>query len=153
MPSPRTWTGLLAATAGVLSGVAGYTFHYGEGWSYFSRDPEACVNCHVMEPQFDSWSKGGHHAAAGCVDCHLPQSGIEKWVAKGDNGWRHSWAFTFEDFHEPIRITPRNARILQANCLRCHGDFVHELVAGSTTAADAVACVHCHAGVGHGARR
>jgi hypothetical protein len=30
---------------------------------------------------------------------------------------------------------------------------VHDIVAGSTTAADAVKCVHCHAAVGHGSRR
>ena len=30
--------------------------------------------------------------------------------------------FTFQDFHEPILIKPGNAAILQANCLRCHGD-------------------------------
>ena len=34
------------------------------------------------------------------------------------------------DFHDPIMIKPRNARILQENCLRCHGDFVHDIVAG-----------------------
>ena len=26
-------------------------------------------------------------------------------------------------------IKPRNAAILQENCLRCHGDFVHDIVA------------------------
>ncbi len=153
MHGSTLWPLLLALLAGLCSGIAGYTFHYGEGWSYFSRDPRACINCHIMEPQYDSWSKGGHHAVAGCVDCHLPPAGLEKWIAKGDNGWRHSWAFTFQDFHEPIRITPRNARILQENCLRCHGSFVDELVHGVTGGTDAVSCVHCHAGVGHGARR
>jgi len=32
------------------------------------------------------------------------------------------------------------------------GDFVHDIVRGSTTREDAVKCVHCHRGVGHGAR-
>jgi cytochrome c nitrite reductase small subunit len=56
------------------------------------------------------------------------------------------------DFHEPIMITPRNSRTLQENCVRCHADFVHEIVRGSTTHEDAVKCVHCHRGAGHGAR-
>ena len=38
------------------------------------------------------------------------------------------------------------------NCLACHGGMVSELVHGSTTDEDAVLCVHCHRGVGHGAR-
>ena len=135
---------------GVLVGLGAFTFSYGEGLSYFSTDPAACKNCHVMNDQFASWSKGPHHAAARCVDCHLPHEFIPKYLAKADNGYRHSTKFTFNNFHEPIMITPRNARILQDNCLNCHGDFVHEIVRGSTTAKDAVKCVHCHDNVGHG---
>ena len=32
--------------------------------------------------------------------------------------------------------------------MRCHADFVHDIVRGSTTAEDAVKCVHCHRGAG-----
>ena len=54
-------------------------------------------------------------------------------------------------FQEPIRIKDSNSQILQDNCLRCHGDLVDEVVRGSTWADDAIRCVHCHRGVGHGA--
>jgi len=111
---------------------------------------KACMNCHIMRPQYDSWSKGSHHAVAKCVDCHLPHEFIPKYIAKADNGYRHSKAFTLQDFHEPIQITPRNSRILQNNCVTCHGELVHPLVAGSSTARNAISCVHCHADVGHG---
>ena len=142
----------LAVLVGAVAGLGFYTFGYGEGLSYFSTDPTACKNCHIMNDQFDSWTKAGHHQAAGCVDCHLPAHGIPKYIAKAENGFWHSKGFTFNDFHEPIMIARRNPKILQDNCLRCHGDFVHDMVAGSTTAEDAVTCVHCHRGVGHGAR-
>lgn len=141
---------IIAVLLGVLLGLGAFTFNYGEGLSYFSTDPKACVNCHIMRSEYDSWQKSSHHAAARCVDCHLPHELVPKYIAKADNGYRHSARFTFNDFHEPIQITPRNARILQDNCLKCHGDFVHEIVRGSTTAKDAVKCVHCHASVGHG---
>jgi cytochrome c nitrite reductase small subunit len=137
---------------GSLAGVGAFTFQYGEGLSYFSTDPRACKNCHVMNDQYASWQHGPHHAVATCVDCHLPHAFIAKYLAKADNGYRHSKGFTFMDFHDPIRITPQNSRNLQENCLRCHGDFVHDIVNGSTTREDAVTCVHCHRGVGHGAR-
>ena len=151
LPSlPRRAWAVLAVLGGVALGLGGYTFTYAEGASYLSTDPKACVNCHVMRSQYDSWQKSSHHAAAGCVDCHLPPSGLSKWLAKGLNGWNHSKAFTLQDFPEPIRITPRNAAILQENCLRCHGDLVHELVAGATSDRDAIHCVHCHVTVGHG---
>lgn len=139
-----------AVAFGVLAGIGAFTGYYGEGLSYFSRDPEACTNCHIMQPQFDSWQKASHHAVAACVDCHLPPDFVGKYLAKAENGWNHSRAFTLQDFHEPIKINRKNAAILQANCLHCHGEFVHEVVAGSTTDPDAVRCVHCHRSVGHG---
>jgi cytochrome c nitrite reductase small subunit len=143
---------VVAVLLGLLFGVGVFTFGYGKGFSYFSSNPQACVNCHIMQDEYNSWQHAPHHTAAVCVDCHLPHDFIPKMIAKSDNGWRHSKAFTLQNFHEPIQITPRNARILQDNCLRCHGDLVHGIVHGSSGAADAIQCVHCHRGVGHGAR-
>jgi cytochrome c nitrite reductase small subunit len=141
-----------AAMLGALIGMGAFTFHYAEGLSYFSTDPRACKNCHIMNDEYASWTKGAHHAHATCIECHLPHAFVPKYIAKAENGYHHSKGFTLQDFHEPILIKPKNAAILQANCLRCHGDFVHDIVRGSTTGEDAVRCVHCHRGVGHGAR-
>jgi cytochrome c nitrite reductase small subunit len=149
--SIRVWA-TLAAALGVLGGVGVYTFVYAEGLSYFSSDPRACVNCHIMRDEYDSWRKGSHHAAAVCVDCHLPQSLIPKLLAKADNGYRHSKGFTFQDFHEPIRITPRNEEIVQANCVRCHADVVREMLLLGRGGDAEARCVKCHEQAGHGAR-
>lgn len=153
MPSSRfrfrPWLAL-AIPLGLAGGLGLYTFSYAEGLSYLSNDPKACVNCHVMNEQYDGWVKGSHKAVATCNDCHVPHDPIGRYLAKASNGYHHSRAFTLQDFHEPIQITTRNARALQDNCIRCHGDFVHEIVDGSTTAPDAVQCVHCHREVGHG---
>ena len=46
---------VIAAGLGMLLGLGGFTFHYGEGLSYLSTDPAACVNCHIMQPQYESW--------------------------------------------------------------------------------------------------
>ena len=139
----------LACGIGTVLGLGSYTFDYGEGLSYFSTDPAACANCHIMKDQYDSWTKAGHHQAAVCVDCHLPHAFIPKYLAKADNGYHHSKGFTLMDFHEPIMIKPGNARILQESCLRCHGDFVHDQM-GAAGDRGAVSCVHCHRSVGHG---
>jgi cytochrome c nitrite reductase small subunit len=149
---PARRTLLLAAAVGVLAGLGGFTFRYAEGLSYFSTEPRACANCHIMRPQYDSWQKASHHTVATCVDCHLPQAFIPKYLAKATNGWHHSKGFTLQDFAEPIQIKPGNSSILQENCLRCHADAVHRMVAGARTDHDAVTCVHCHATVGHGER-
>jgi cytochrome c nitrite reductase small subunit len=154
----------VALLVGAVVGIGGVTFNYASGLSYLSNDPRACANCHIMNDQLDSWRKGPHHAAATCNDCHVPPSFPAKYVAKARNGYHHSMGFTFQSprpdvpgervvFHEPIQIKTANSQILQDNCLRCHGDFVHDVVRGSTWADGAIRCVHCHAGVGHGARR
>jgi cytochrome c nitrite reductase small subunit len=141
---------LSAALLGTLLGLGAFTFVYAEGFSYFTTDPKACANCHIMNDKYDSWVKSSHHIVATCVDCHLPHQTIPKFVAKALNGYHHSKGFTLQDFHEPIMIKPRNSHILQEACLGCHSGLVHEIVAGSTTDKNAVRCVHCHASVGHG---
>ena len=159
----RRWIAL-PVLAGAFTGLGSYTFHYASGLAYLSNDPAACANCHIMNEQFDSWRKGPHHAVATCNECHVPPQFPSKYVAKALNGYHHSSGFTFQSprpdepgarnvFPEPIRIHEKNSQILQDNCLRCHGDFVHAVVRGSTWADDAVRCVHCHKAVGHGARR
>jgi cytochrome c nitrite reductase small subunit len=141
---------VLAILLGVLGGLGAFTMHYAKATSYLSSDPAACANCHIMQREFDGWQKSSHHAVAGCIDCHLPAELPGKLLAKGLNGYHHSKAFTLQNFAEPIRLTEKNSEILQDNCLRCHDDMLHDLVAGATTDRDAVRCVHCHAGVGHG---
>lgn len=147
--------GLAAAVLmGCFLGAGGFTFHYGEGWSYFSDAPEACINCHIMQPHYDTWVQSSHGAATTCVDCHLPVTFPHSLLSKADNGFFHSWAFTFEDFHEPIQIKPRNLRILEDNCVRCHQSMVAAMLAHAEPLGQPgrVSCLHCHADVGHTAR-
>ncbi len=159
----RPWLSV-GALLGILIGLGAFTFSYASGFAYFSNDPRACANCHIMNDQLDSWRKGPHHAVATCNDCHVPPGFPEKYVAKARNGYHHSMGFTFQSptpdepgertvFEEPIRIKSPNSEILQDNCLRCHGEFVHAIVGGSAGPDDAVRCAHCHFSVGHGARR
>jgi cytochrome c nitrite reductase small subunit len=143
-------TPVLAILLGLLLGIGGFTFLYAEGFSYTSNDPKVCVNCHIMQPQYDSWQKASHHTVATCVDCHLPHGFIGKWFSKAENGYHHSKAFTFQDFHEPIMIKAKSSRILQESCLHCHGDLMHEQVARAADGTGELGCVHCHRSVGHG---
>jgi cytochrome c nitrite reductase small subunit len=139
----------LACALGAPVGVGAFTFIYAKGFSYLSTDPRACVNCHIMNEQYDAWAKSGHRHAATCVECHLPHEGLAKWRAKADHGFRHSVAFTLQNFKEPIEITPRDRLLVQENCVRCHESLVHPLLLSSGTARGEVDCLHCHAGVGH----
>jgi len=140
---------VVAVMIGGLLGSASFTGYYGQGLSYLSSNPNACVNCHIMREQFDGWQKASHHNVAVCVDCHLPHDLVGKWLAKAENGFWHSKGFTLQDFHEPIRIHDKDERILQENCIRCHVDVVHEVL-GHATNDVTVSCVRCHRSVGHG---
>lgn len=140
----------LAVGVGLFFGFSFYTFFYAKGLSYFSSDPKACANCHIMNSQYDSWTKSSHHTVAVCVECHLPTDFVGKYLAKADNGYRHSMAFTLQNFHEPIQIIERNSRILQNNCVRCHEDIIHPMTVTGSVDREEVACVHCHQDVGHG---
>ena len=131
--------------AGLLVGVGGYTFWYGRGYSYLLDDPVVCTNCHIMRDNFDSWNVSSHRRVI-CNECHLPHDPIAKYLAKSENGFRHSWAFTFEDV-QVLRITQRNLRILEENCVRCHETMVFAILGEGD--AQTISCARCHAGAGH----
>ncbi|MCG8352458.1 MAG: cytochrome c nitrite reductase small subunit [Chloroflexales bacterium] len=132
---------------GLLAGLGGYTFYYAHGASYFSNDPRACVNCHIMREQYDGWQKSSHHAVATCNSCHTPHEVIPKYLTKLENGFWHSKGFTLQDFHEPIQLRPQSRIILQENCLYCHRQFVSGIA--DHAGPDQVDCIQCHRGVGH----
>jgi cytochrome c nitrite reductase small subunit len=144
---------VLCAVLGVFAGTSGFTFYTAKGWSYLSNDPTSCVNCHIMREQYESWQHSSHHAFATCNDCHVPKDLVGKYLTKMENGYRHSWGFTFQDFHEPIRLHPRTPPIIQDNCLRCHSRFVSDIVGHSRIENDPVECTRCHTEVGHKGHR
>jgi len=98
----------------------------------------------------DAWLKSGHRHAATCVECHLPHQGLAKWMAKAEHGFRHSAAFTLQNFKEPIEITAPDRRIVLENCVRCHAAFVHDVLASAPPHRREIDCLHGHAGAGHG---
>lgn len=141
----------MAIAAGTLSltmGVGVYTFLYAKGASYLTDDPRACANCHIMKSEFDGWIASSHRSVATCNDCHTPPGFIPKYFTKALNGFRHSLAFTTLRFHEPIQITNRNRQVTEQACRKCHADIVQE-IEGPHEGPAPLACLHCHATVGH----
>ncbi|MEI6512557.1 MAG: cytochrome c nitrite reductase small subunit [bacterium] len=132
---------------GLITGIGLFTFTYAQGLSYLSNDPKSCLNCHVMRDVYEGWNHSSHKSVATCNDCHIPHNFPAKYIAKGINGWHHSYAFTTGKFHEPIRIKKYNRDILLQNCLHCHGSLTDPIIhKNSDQTPD---CLHCHSRVGH----
>ena len=154
------WIALVvAATAGLATGLAGYTFVAARGYSYLGNDPAACANCHVMADHFAAWQKSSHRHVAGCNDCHAPHDNVvHKYAVKGENGFVHSLNFTTGRHPDPLRIRAKNRRVTQAACLGCHGDLAAAITPGggatghAGTGSNALDCIACHRYVGHWVR-
>jgi cytochrome c nitrite reductase small subunit len=138
----------LGLAVGLLLGVGGYTFIYARGYSYLTNDPEACVNCHVMQEQYSGWVTSSHRAVAVCNDCHAPHDVVGKYVTKARNGFWHSFYFTTGGFPDPIRITPPNARVTEEACRSCHDPIV-QAIDPAPHSDRSLTCVSCHRSVGH----
>lgn len=167
---PRGRVGLWALAAvlalGAFIGAGLFVVDHSEATSYISYDPRACANCHVMRDEYNGWARSSHHAAATCNDCHTPHNGLAKWQMKAVHGVRHSYGFTFDNFHEPIQIKSDSLAVVEQNCLRCHAEIAgdigpqglqaharHETAGTDFTASIteiSSSCIHCHANVGHG---
>ena len=139
-----------ALTVGAAAGLGAYTFAYARGYSYITNDPQACANCHIMRGHYDAWTRASHRAVAVCNDCHTPPGLIPKYATKVRNGFWHSFYFTTGRFPDPIQITPRNHRITETACRKCHAEVTAAIdPAHANRGAAGLSCTKCHNDVGH----
>lgn len=162
---PRKTTAfiVLGILIGLAAGLGTHTFLYAKGWAYFTSDPQACAQCHIMDEHYAAWLKSSHHAVASCNDCHTPHGFIPKYASKAYNGFFHSLAFTTGDFPDPLQIKPINRRITEHACVECHIGLVESIgahpeglvatLAGPHDAgSNKLSCIRCHFDVGHSLR-
>ncbi len=153
---PPGWRLPVAVAAGVFFGIGLAVFHVSGGTSYLSANSEACINCHLMSPQFARWSHASHRDRATCIECHLPQqNAAATWMEKANSGLRHMLVYTLR--REPFVIRARQASSdnIQANCVRCHKariDTTHLVTVDGDAVrhGDGRYCWQCHQAVGHG---
>lgn len=163
-PPSRPWLGRVSAIATclcILAAVVVFTNLVAESkaLSYMSSDPRACINCHAMHTQYDTWMHSSHAAHATCVDCHLPRgSTVDKLLAKSRDGWNHSVAFTLDTYEHVIQISEDGARRVQDNCIACHSmategmrrNAAHYEFFENPGVASGRRCWDCHKSVPHG---
>jgi cytochrome c nitrite reductase small subunit len=156
---PRGWMVPVIMAAGVFCGFGLVILHISNATSYLSDDPRACVNCHIMAPQYATWQKGSHGRVTTCNDCHVPHDNIGRhYLFKAMDGGRHSFMFTFRLEPDVIQMHEPGIRVVQQNCIRCHENQMDttrlpEVTGRMALHGDGKLCWDCHRDVPHGTVR
>lgn len=156
---PVGWRISVTVVMGILTGLFFLLLHISRATSYLSDNPQTCINCHVMYPQYASWTKGSHGQVATCVDCHVPQDNIfRKYYFKGSDGLRHATYFTMRWEPQTIVIQDAGVKVVQENCIRCHLDLVDmvqlvEVTGPNAAKGEGKLCWDCHRETPHGTVR
>jgi len=144
---------------GVIVGLGVFIVHISKAPSYLSDNPETCINCHVMYPQYASWMHSSHREWATCSDCHVPHDNfIRTYYFKASDGARHATIFTARAEPQVIRIKKAGVNVVQENCIRCHVDLVQmtslvEATGRSARMGEGKLCWECHDEVPHSSVR
>ena len=126
-PPPR-WKKPVIILLGIFVGLGLTILKLSNALSYLSDDPKACVNCHIMSPQYATWQNGAHGRVTTCNDCHVPQDNVfAKYYFKAKDGLRHATMFTFRLEPQVIEIKDAGKWAVQSNCIRCHSNLVHPI--------------------------
>lgn len=135
---------------GIAAGMALLVARISNAASYMSDDPAACINCHIMVPQYATWQHSSHARVAHCNDCHVPHTSLAaKYYFKAKDGTRHSVLFTLRREPQVIRAIPESREVIQGNCVRCHSGVVEEAVTPLHSDFER-SCIDCHREVPHG---
>jgi cytochrome c nitrite reductase small subunit len=106
--------------------------------------PQFCNSCHVMNDQYEAWFMTGVHRTIQCIDCHLPNDNlVNHLVWKGIEGTRDLLFFHSGIYTEPIGISDRGKKFIQANCIRCHTGTVSRIETAGRE------CWSCHSRINH----
>ncbi len=153
--SPR-WRLPIILAAGCFFGLSLVLLRVSNATSYLSDDPKACINCHIMQPQFASWERGSHARVAHCNDCHVPHDSFaSKYYFKAKDGARHAFMFTFHMEPQVIQVHEPGMGVIQQNCIRCHEDMLNAashlaVTRGQAEEGEGKLCWDCHRETPHG---
>ena len=153
---PAHWRVPVIVLLAIFCGLGLYTFYISKAHSYLSDNPSTCVNCHIMAPQYTTWSHSAHREQAHCNDCHVPQDNIfSHYFFKAKDGLRHATIFTLRNEPQVIHIKEAGRDVVHQNCVRCHQELlVDPKTARISPMHEAVRegrlCWECHRTVPHG---
>ncbi len=154
---PQIWRRPVILLLGIIAGLGIYSIYVSRAWMYMSDKPEACINCHVMAPQYATWMNSSHKNVAHCNDCHVPHNNFaEKYYFKAMDGLNHTTKFTLRAERQAIIIGDAGRRVVKDNCIRCHSNLIDQSKLVSQTKGKHQVhntdrdCWECHREVPHG---
>ena len=108
-----------------------------------SETPDFCAGCHVMESEYTNFMHSGAHRRKKCVDCHLPHDNLAlHYVWKSIDGMKDVLFFYSGHVPERITLSAHGAKVVKANCIRCHSQLVSQMDTSQN-------CWHCHRRITH----
>ena len=153
---PKAWRFPVLLLIGILIGLFCFLFYVSKAYSYLSDNPKTCVNCHIMAPQYATWSHSSHRQYTNCNECHVPHNNVfNKYFFKAKDGMRHASMFALRMEPQVIFIHEAGRDVVHQNCVRCHSKLladpklsasVRDLHAQRTVRV----CWECHREVPHG---
>ncbi len=106
-----------------------------------------CGRCHAMDFQVSTYLHSPHANAANCGDCHDPHGLVTGSLFAAYTGARDVYRVVTDTTPKEIRATDLSKKVLQNNCLRCHGDIMGDI--GDTSHNSGSFCFHCHHEIVH----
>lgn len=122
---PDKWKLPVLLISSVFAGLFLFSFYISNAPSYLGDKPEACVNCHIMAPQYATWYHSSHREKTHCNDCHVPHNNfLNKYFFKARDGLRHATIFTLRKEPQVIFIKEAGREVVHKNCIRCHQELL-----------------------------
>ncbi|HRX00663.1 MAG TPA: NapC/NirT family cytochrome c [Cyclobacteriaceae bacterium] len=106
-----------------------------------------CGRCHAMDEQVSTYLHSPHVNAANCGDCHDPHGLVTGSLFAAYTGTRDVYRVVTDTTPAEIRATELSRKVLQNNCMRCHGDIMADI--GDTSHDRGSNCFHCHQEIVH----
>ncbi|WP_435139579.1 cytochrome c nitrite reductase small subunit [Formosa sp. A9] len=150
------WLPVAIVILGSIVGLGLFLAKESEVVSYMTDDPKACVNCHVMTSEYNSWMHSSHREVASCNGCHVPHDNIANtYFFKAKDGLYHASVFTMRNEPQVIFMKEASQEVVQQNCIRCHQQQITDTKLTSWVEAHQSnrtdrQCWDCHREVPHG---
>ena len=136
----------------LAGGFAAGLLAFGAGSVFLSvsGSPAFCGNCHSMKSEAETFARSSHQKQD-CTECHLPhQNAVAYFAEKGRSGMVDMYHEIVRDYPARIKLSEDARRMVNENCIRCHGATMEEVRVSMERNDTGGDCLKCHSRIVHG---